>query len=161
VVSYDVFRTVVPDDAERCRAGTHPDPCAAVTKTNSGHSVSRWPTSSGHNQPRWPRRWCRPSPVPEAPPEKLSGDGALTATRSERSIRVDHAHSLSDPMMHRSTGSNAIFEELLAVHVGAGASRAPDWPKPHDRICSPLPARQPIHVCSCSVLQPCRGEPTR
>jgi hypothetical protein len=47
VVSYDVFRTVVPDDAERCRAGTHPDPCAAVTETNSGHSVSRWPTSSG------------------------------------------------------------------------------------------------------------------
>src|SRR6476646_2339754 len=27
VVSYRVVRTAVPDDADRCRAGTHPDPC--------------------------------------------------------------------------------------------------------------------------------------
>src|SRR5262249_28452067 len=44
VVSYAVCTIAVPDEADRCRTGTHPAPCDAVTKTNSGHSVSRSPT---------------------------------------------------------------------------------------------------------------------
>ncbi len=47
VVSYAAATTTAhPEDADRCRAGTHPEPFAALTKTNSGHSVSRSPTST-------------------------------------------------------------------------------------------------------------------